>query len=113
MLRAYLKCVNATLTGIVLMVLASGCDQPSEGKAGPSAPTVRSVEVVRPERHTIRRSVGEPGELEAFETTAIHAKIAVYVQNWTVNIGATVKKGQILAELSVPELDAELNLKHA
>ena len=70
---------------------------------------MRSVEIVHPERHTIRRSVGEPGELEAFETTAIHAKIAGYVKNWTVNIGATVKKGQVLAELSVPELDAELS----
>ena len=66
-----------------------------------------------PQRHTIRRSVGEPGELEAFETTAIHAKIAGYVKNWTVNIGAAVKKGQVLAELSVPELDAELKQKQA
>ena len=57
--------------------------------------------------------MGEPGELEAFETTAIHAKIAGYVKNWTVNIGATVKKGQVLAELSVPELDAELKQKQA
>ena len=56
---------------------------------------------------------GEPGELQAFETTAIHAKIAGYVKNWTVNIGAAVKKGQILAELSVPELDAELRQKQA
>ena len=57
--------------------------------------------------------MGEPGELQAFETTAIHAKIAGYVKNWTVNIGATVKKGQVLAELSVPELEAELRQKQA
>ena len=57
--------------------------------------------------------MGEPGELQAFETTAIHAKIAGYVKNWTVNIGATVKKGQVLAELSVPELEAELKQKQA
>ncbi len=74
---------------------------------------MRSVEIVHPERHTILRSVGEPGELEAFETTAIHAKIAGYVKNWAVNIGATVKKGQILAELSVPEMEAELKQKQA
>ena len=57
--------------------------------------------------------MGEPGELQAFETTAIHAKIAGYVKNWTVNIGATVKKGQVLAELSVPEMEAELRQKQA
>ena len=57
--------------------------------------------------------MGEPGELEAFETTEIHAKIAGYVKSWTVNIGTAVRKGQILAELSVPELDAELKQKQA
>ena len=111
--RAHLHPLIASATGIVLMALAAGCERPSEGKAGPAAQPVRSVEIVHPERHTIRRSVGEPGELEAFETTAIHAKIAGYVKNWTVNIGAAVKKGQVLAELSVPELDAELKQKQA
>lgn len=110
--RAYLRPLTALATGI-LLALATGCERPLEGKAGPSVQHVRSVEIVHPERQTIRRSVGEPGELEAFETTALHAKIAGYVKNWTVNIGATVKKGQILAELSVPELDAELKQKQS
>ena len=61
----------------------------------------------------MRRSVSEPGELQAFETTPIHAKIAGYVKKWTVNIGAEVKKGQVLAELFVPELDAEVRQKEA
>jgi RND family efflux transporter MFP subunit len=74
---------------------------------------VTRVEVVRPERHTVRRSVGEPGELEAYETTAIHAKIPGYVKSWAVNMGAAVRKGQVLAELAIPELEAELRQKHA
>jgi HlyD family secretion protein len=111
--RAHLHPLNALATVTVLAALASGCERPSEGKAGLSVQPARSVEIIHPERRTIRRSVGEPGELEAFETTAIHAKIGGYVKNWTVNIGAAVKKGQILAELSVPELDAELRQKQA
>ena len=111
--RTHQRLLNALATGTFLAALASGCERPSEGKAGPSAQPARSVEIIHPERQTIRRSVSEPGELEAFETTAIHAKIAGYVKNWTVNIGATVKKGQTLAELSVPELDAELRQKEA
>jgi HlyD family secretion protein len=111
--RDHLHPLNALATGTVLAALASGCERPSEGKAGLSVQPARSVEIIYPERRTIRRSVGEPGELEAFETTAIHAKIAGYVKNWTVNIGAAVKKGQILAELWVPELDAELRQKQA
>jgi RND family efflux transporter MFP subunit len=57
--------------------------------------------------------VGEPGELQAFETTAIHARVPGYVKNWNVNIGARVKKGQVLAELSVPELEADVQQKKA
>jgi HlyD family secretion protein len=113
MTRTHLHPLIAPAYGLVLMALAAGCEHLTEGKADPASRPVRSVEVVHPERQTIRRVVGEPGELEAFETTAIRAKIAGYVKNWTVNIGAAVKKGQLLAELSVPELDAELKQKQA
>ncbi len=53
------------------------------------------------------------GQLQAFETTALYANVQGYVKSWAVNIGAAVKKGQVLAELSVPELEAELRQKRA
>lgn len=71
------------------------------------------VEVVHPERHAVRRTVGQPGQLQAYETAEVHARIPGYVKGWAVNIGAAVKKGQVLAELSVPELEAELRQKEA
>jgi RND family efflux transporter MFP subunit len=116
MRRATLSTVIGPATGAILMALIAGCERPSEGKAahaaGSALPMTR-VEVVRPERHTVRRSVGEPGELQAFETTAIHAKIPGYVKEWTVNIGAQVKKGQVLVELSVPEMESDVQQKKA
>src|SRR3954451_12403857 len=90
-----------------------GGERPLEQKAGHKAQAVMRVEVVKPERHTVQRTVGEPGQLQAFETTAIHAKIPGYVKQWTVNIGAEVKKGQVLAELWVPEVEADLQEKRA
>jgi HlyD family secretion protein len=90
-----------------------GCERSSEKKAGHSAQQVMRVEVVRPERHTVQRTVGEPGQLQAYETTPIHAKIAGYVKNWTVNIGSEIRKGQVLAELWVPEVEADLQEKRA
>jgi RND family efflux transporter MFP subunit len=71
------------------------------------------VEVIKPERHTVRRSVGQPGQLEAYETTPIYAKIAGYVRNVNVHYGYAIKKGQVLAELYVPELEAETRQKFA
>src|SRR5512135_972739 len=96
-----------------ITVTAAGCERSSEKKAGRSAQPVMRVEVVQPERHTVQRTVGEPGQLEADETTPIHAKIAGYVKDWTVNIGTEIKTGQVLAELWVPEMEADLQEKRA
>jgi RND family efflux transporter MFP subunit len=114
--RSIPNAVHGLAAAAVLMATAAGCARTSEGKPGHAdraTPPVAKVEVVRPERQTVRRSVGEPGQFQAFETTALHAKIPGYVKSWTVNIGASVKKGQVLAELSVPELEAELRQKRA
>ena len=66
-----------------------------------------------PERATVRRTTEEPGQIQAFETTPIYAKLAGYVERVAVNIGARVKKGQVLAELRVPEVEADLKQKRA
>jgi multidrug efflux pump subunit AcrA (membrane-fusion protein) len=68
---------------------------------------------VRPERAAVRRSVSQPGAIQAFEETPVFAKVAGFVKSWNVDIGDTVRKGQVLAELSVPELEVELQQKEA
>ena len=68
---------------------------------------------MKPARATIRRSSEEPGQIEAYEVTPMHAKVSGYVQKWNVDIGTKVVKGQVLAVLSVPELDAEAEQKMA
>src|SRR6516162_802407 len=113
MLRAAHSLASCLVTAMILLGLTAGCESSLEGKGGQTAAPLTRVEVVRPERHTVRRSVGEPGELQAFETAAIHARIPGYAKSWTVNIGAQVKKGQVLAELSVPELEADVQQKKA
>jgi RND family efflux transporter MFP subunit len=99
--------------GIVAGVFATGCERSTERALGHSALPVTRVEVVRLERHTVQRAVGEPGQLEAYETTPIHAKLAGYVQNVNVDNGYPIKKGQVLAELWVPEVEADLQEKRA
>jgi len=114
--RPDLATLKSLASGAALLVLGAGCERPMQGKAGAAdaaGPAVPRVEVVRVERRTVRRTVGEPGQLQAFETTPIHARIAGYVREWTVNIGSEVKKGQVLAELAVPEVEAERDQKRA
>jgi RND family efflux transporter MFP subunit len=68
---------------------------------------------VQPERGTIRREVSQPGTIEAFEETPLYAKVAGYVQEGWKDIGARLRKGEILAELWVPELLDELKQKES
>jgi RND family efflux transporter MFP subunit len=103
--------ISLAITAAAAVV--AGCERSSEEKIGHPAQAVMRVEVVKPERHTVQRSVGEPGQLVAVETTPIHAKIDGYVQTVSVDIGSEIKKGQILAELSVPEVEADLQEKRA
>src|SRR4051794_18894069 len=85
----------------------SGCARTPAAKASPgSSPAIPRVEVVVPERRTIRRTTEQPGQVETFETTSIHAKVSGYIQEWTVDIGTKVRRGKVLAVISVPELDA-------
>jgi RND family efflux transporter MFP subunit len=57
--------------------------------------------------------VSEPGQVVAEESAPVHAKIAGYVRAYHVDIGDRVKKGQVLAELWVPEVEADLQEKKA
>jgi RND family efflux transporter MFP subunit len=54
-----------------------------------------------------------PGETAAWYTSTIYARVSGYVGKWFVDIGDHVKKGQILATIETPEIDAELNAAQA
>jgi RND family efflux transporter MFP subunit len=45
-----------------------------------------------------------PGDVQAFTSAPIYAQVSGYVKKWYVDIGAPVKKGQLLAELDVPDI---------
>jgi RND family efflux transporter MFP subunit len=100
-----------------------GCGQrkPTGGVAVESP----RVTVAKPQRKTIRYTITQPGQVEAFDQARLYAKIPAYVEKYLVDIGDRVKgpqfdssgkmiqRGQLLAELSAPELDQELQQKRA
>jgi RND family efflux transporter MFP subunit len=45
-----------------------------------------------------------PGDVQAFTSAPIYAQVSGYVKKWYFDIGARVKKGQLLAELDTPDL---------
>jgi multidrug efflux pump subunit AcrA (membrane-fusion protein) len=79
---------------------------------------------VQPVRKALTYRIEQPGEIQAFERTPIYARISGYVLKLgqvkgrdgklrDLDIGDWVNKDQVLAELSVPEMDAELSQKKA
>lgn len=49
-----------------------------------------------------------PGRLEAYSRASISARVGGYLKSWKYDIGASVKAGQLLAEIDTPELDQQL-----
>jgi membrane fusion protein, multidrug efflux system len=56
----------------------------------------------------ISRTIDLPGEFQPYLSVALHAKIAGYVEKITVDRGSIVKQGDLLVELSAPEIKARI-----
>src|ERR1035438_8471766 len=57
---------------------------------------------------TISHTVELPGEFQAFQSVQIHAKVRGYVERVLVDRGGVVKRGDLLAELTAPEMQAQI-----
>jgi RND family efflux transporter MFP subunit len=50
-----------------------------------------------------------PGTLQGINEATLYARSNGYVLRWTKDIGSSVKKGELLAEIAAPEIDQELS----
>ncbi len=72
-----------------------------------AVPTVALVSV---RRGGDAREVVLPGDVEAFYDASIHGQTSGYVREWRKDIGANVRKGDILAVVETPELDERISV---
>ena len=79
-----------------------GCGE--EEKTAPSVSEPPLLHVVHPELRKIVRVVGQPSFTQSYERTSIYPKLTAFIEKWNVDIGDKVQKGDVLAELFVPEL---------
>ena len=71
------------------------------------------MDVVSPKASADVDEIALPGSTSAFNDTPIYARTSGYVKHWYVDIGARVKKGQLLATIETPELDQQLQQARA
>lgn len=86
---------NRTLSLIVCLTTLSGCE-------------LFAQELTPVVSRTISRTVELPGEFSPFQSVSLHAKVPGYVDRVLVDRGSIVKRGDLLVELSAPEMSAQI-----
>ena len=66
------------------------------------------VAVISPHAGAAVQRLVLPGTVQAWYEAPIYARVPGYLKNWFFDYGAHVKKGDILAEIETPDLDAQL-----
>jgi len=77
-----------------------------EARAAENA--VLHVRVIQPRREQGDGRLTLPGTLQGTQEAQIYARTTGYVKQWFKDIGAPVKKGEVLATLDIPEVNRQV-----
>jgi RND family efflux transporter MFP subunit len=69
---------------------------------------VPAVSVVSPKRTAPTDEIILPGNVQPYISSPVYARTNGYLKRWYFDIGARVKKGQLLAVIETPEVDQQL-----
>lgn len=106
--------------GLVVVLLAgatarvlSNTRQAGELASTSATASPRQVLTVRAKAAPGLRDVTLPGTLRGRQEAVVYARTAGYVKRWTKDIGDSVRRGELLAEIDAPEADQELGQARA
>jgi RND family efflux transporter MFP subunit len=71
------------------------------------------VSVVHPVSAAPTQEIVLPGNTQAFIDSPIYARTSGYLKQWYFDIGAPVKKGDLIADIETPEVDQQLQQARA
>src|SRR5437773_5429481 len=92
----------------VLLGVLCGCDRGGVASSPAKTEPLLEVKTVHPFRGAIIRNVTLPGEIKAYQQATLYAKVAGYLKTITVDKGDRVKEGDLIADIEVPEMLADL-----
>lgn len=84
-----------------------------ELKASTREASVSTVNTTYPSGGAASQDLILPGNVQAFIETPIYARTNGYLKKWYFDIGAHVRKGQLLATIETPEVDQQLEQSRA
>jgi membrane fusion protein, multidrug efflux system len=94
----------------VIIVALAGCEHPSDPPANEvaaAAEAAPNVEVVQVTANKLDTTARLPGELSPYELVALYPRVNGFVEEIGVDRGSAVRRGQLLARLSAPELASQ------
>lgn len=103
---------NLVLALLVMMLLAGAGILRREHhlealKRAAKANSLQQVIVFSPLAESRPSLLELPGEIQGYRDTALYARSSGYLKAWYVDIGTEVKKGDVIARIATPELDAQ------
>jgi RND family efflux transporter MFP subunit len=109
-LRRWLGVAIAVVVVAVLLVtgILSRVRARTKLKAETNQVALTSVSVVAPKQTAPAEEIILPGNVQPFITSPVYARTNGYLKKWYFDIGAHVKKGQLLAVIETPEVDQQL-----
>ena len=101
--------VAVVIAGVVVVSgIASRSHKVAQTQSWTTSEAIPAVSVVSPTVKTGARSLSLPGQLQAYYNAPIYSRVSGYVQAWYDDIGAHVRKGQLLAVIDTPETDQQI-----
>src|ERR1700675_1885183 len=108
--RRWLVLIIAVAVVAILLVsgIVSRVRARTKLKAETAQVALTAVSVVSPKQTVPAEEIILPGNVQPFITSPVYARTNGYLKKWYFDIGAHVKKGQLLAVIETPEVDQQL-----
>src|ERR1700704_2153472 len=93
---------------IVCILALCGCEEQASSATAKPVEAPVEVNAVHPHRGEVYRFINLPGEVRPLYEVTLFAKVDGYLEKLTVDKGDSVKAGDLIADIDVPELRANL-----
>ncbi|MGJ0485669.1 MAG: efflux RND transporter periplasmic adaptor subunit [Methylomicrobium sp.] len=113
--RRTLNVAGVTGASLLLLLFSAGAWRFAVNQSAAESLVLRTAESLQRSVIAVHPRLGEashklvlPASLKGYAETQVFARTNGYLKAWHKTIGDTVKKGELLAEIDVPELEHEL-----
>src|SRR5271168_288156 len=115
--RRGLVIAGVVLLGSAVTLVVTGIGSRKQALAALRTSTedasIEDVSVIAPRKGDPIRNLDLPGDVNAWYAAPIYAQVSGYVKMWNKDYGAIVHRGDVLATINTPRLDAQFQTSKA